>query len=256
MVVEYVRGIMTQARTPMKPHVQGKDHLFSLGTNLVKNTKETVSESPLRNTSDGGFRALFTWEDPGAISPSSQLQRVLVLFKWLSDVLFSFGLFGNQNFISFLEALSMCFPKDVSKLTHLSWTSDGDSKEKIISYPAIWCDIWWQRASQAEIVVKTSSAAAGDVRHAGSIPGSGRSPGGGNGNPLQYSCLDNPMDRGAWRATVHKVRMSWTQHTTWRQNVVRIFASGESTTFQLCDLGQAPSVPWASVPQGSNEESL
>ena len=39
----------------------------------------------------------------------------------------------------------------------------------------------------------------------GSIPGSGRSPGGGNGNPLQYSCLENPMDRGAWRATVHGV---------------------------------------------------
>ena len=105
----------------------------------------------------------------------------------------------------------MYFPKDVSKLTHLSWTSDGDSKEKIISYPAIWCDMWWQRASQAEIVVKTSSATAGDVRDAGLIPGSGRSPGGGNGNPLQYSCLENPMDRGAWRATVHKVRMSWTQ---------------------------------------------
>ena len=137
-----------------------------------------------RNTSDGGFRALFTWEDPGAISPSSQLQRALVLFKWLSDVWFFLGLFGNQNFISFLEALSMCFPKDVSKLTHLSWISDGDSKEKIISYPAIWCDMWWQRAFQAEIVVKTSSATAGDVRDAGSIPGSGRSPGGGNGNPL------------------------------------------------------------------------
>ena len=48
-------------------------------------------------------------------------------------------------------------------------------------------------------VVKNSSASTGDV---GSIPGSGRSPGGGNGNPLQYSCLGNLMDRGAWRATV------------------------------------------------------
>ena len=48
-------------------------------------------------------------------------------------------------------------------------------------------------------VVKNSPAIAGD---AGWIPGSGRSPGGGNGNPLQYSCLENPMDRGAWRATV------------------------------------------------------
>ena len=43
------------------------------------------------------------------------------------------------------------------------------------------------------------------------VPELERSTGGGNGNPLQYSCLENPMDRGAWRATVHKVRMSWTQ---------------------------------------------
>ena len=47
-----------------------------------------------------------------------------------------------------------------------------------------------------------------------SISGSGRSPGGGNGNPLYYSCLGNPMDRGAWRATVHRVSKSWTQ--AWR----------------------------------------
>ena len=45
----------------------------------------------------------------------------------------------------------------------------------------------------------------------GSIPGSERSPGEGHGNPLQYSCLENPMDRGAWRATVHGVTKSWTR---------------------------------------------
>ena len=45
----------------------------------------------------------------------------------------------------------------------------------------------------------------------GSIPGSGRSPGEGNGNPLKYSCLENPMDRGAWQATVHGVTKSWTR---------------------------------------------
>ena len=45
---------------------------------------------------------------------------------------------------------------------------------------------------------------------AGPIPGSGKSPGGGNGNPLQYSCLENPMDRGARWATVHEVAKSWT----------------------------------------------
>ena len=44
----------------------------------------------------------------------------------------------------------------------------------------------------------------------GSIPGSGRSPGGGYGNPLQYSCLENSMDRGAWRATIHGVPKGWT----------------------------------------------
>ena len=51
----------------------------------------------------------------------------------------------------------------------------------------------------------------GDIRDVGSIPGSGRSPGGGNDNPLQYSCLENPMARGAWWATVHGVTKSWTQ---------------------------------------------
>ena len=56
-------------------------------------------------------------------------------------------------------------------------------------------------------VVKNPPVNAGDV---GSVPGEGRSPGGGNGNPLQYSCLENPMDRGAWRATVHGVTKSWT----------------------------------------------
>ena len=56
--------------------------------------------------------------------------------------------------------------------------------------------------------VKASASNAGDP---GSIPGSGRSPGEANGNPLQYSCLENPMDRGAWWATVHRVTKSWTQ---------------------------------------------
>ena len=52
-------------------------------------------------------------------------------------------------------------------------------------------------------MIKNLPANAGEIRDAGSIPGLGRSPGRGHGNPLQYSCLENPMDRGAWRATVH-----------------------------------------------------
>jgi len=60
------------------------------------------------------------------------------------------------------------------------------------------------------LVVKNPPANAGDIRDVGSIPELGRSPGGGHGNPLQYSCLENPMDRGAWQATVHRVAKSQT----------------------------------------------
>ena len=60
------------------------------------------------------------------------------------------------------------------------------------------------------LVVKNLSDNAGDIRDLGSIPGSGRFPGGGHGNPLQYSCLKNPMDRGAWWAMVHSVTKSQT----------------------------------------------
>ena len=60
------------------------------------------------------------------------------------------------------------------------------------------------------LVVKNLPANAGDTRAKGSIPESGRSPGVGNGNPLQYSCLENSMDRGAWQATVHGVTKNQT----------------------------------------------
>ena len=70
------------------------------------------------------------------------------------------------------------------------------------------------------LVVKNLSASAGDFRDVGSIPGLGRSSGGGHNNPLQYSCLENPMNREAWRATVHGVAKSQKQlkqlSTAWR----------------------------------------
>ena len=63
------------------------------------------------------------------------------------------------------------------------------------------------------LVVKNPHANAGDTRGMGSIPGSVRSPDVGNGNPLQYSCLENSMDRGAWQTTVHRAAKSQTEHT-------------------------------------------
>ena len=61
------------------------------------------------------------------------------------------------------------------------------------------------------LVVKNLPANAGDIRDENSIRGSGRSPGEGHSSPLQYSCLENPMNRGAWWATVHRVTQSWTE---------------------------------------------
>ena len=57
-------------------------------------------------------------------------------------------------------------------------------------------------ASRVALMVEDTPASAGDLRDAGSIPGSGRAPGGGHGNPLQYSRLEKPMDRGAWRSVI------------------------------------------------------
>ena len=68
--------------------------------------------------------------------------------------------------------------------------------------------VWtWCQVAQ---VVKDLPANAGDVRDADSIPGLGRSPRGGHGNALQYSCLENPMDRGAWWAMVSRLGKCWT----------------------------------------------
>ena len=65
-------------------------------------------------------------------------------------------------------------------------------------------------ASQVTLVIKNPPTNAGDTRDTGSIPGPGRSPGGENSNPLQYSYLDNSMDRRNWWMTVHEVAKGWT----------------------------------------------
>ena len=77
-------------------------------------------------------------------------------------------------------------------------------------------------------MVKNLPANAGDIRDEGSIPGSGRSPDGEHGNPLQYSCLENPMDRGVWFATAHRFTKNQTQlkplsiHTHTERRVIRV----------------------------------
>ena len=76
--------------------------------------------------------------------------------------------------------------------------------------PSLFYSLVLVRAFQVALVVKNLPANAGDLRDEGSIPGLGRSPGEGHGNPIQYSCLENPMDRIVWWAMVHRVAKSWT----------------------------------------------
>ena len=81
--------------------------------------------------------------------------------------------------------------------------NEGGKENFRLKYPVV-------RASRVALVVKNPTAKAGDISDMGLIPGWGRSPGGGHGNSLQYSFLENPMDRGAWQATVHRVAQTWT----------------------------------------------
>ena len=73
----------------------------------------------------------------------------------------------------------------------------------------LYLHIYRYGTSQVGLGGKNMTASAGDIREAGSVLGLGRSPGGGYVNPLQYSCLENPMDRGAWLDTVYRVTKSW-----------------------------------------------
>ena len=129
--------------------------------------------------------------------PPSVLPSVFSLYPWVflfcnicSFVLLLDSTYkGNHTVLLFLCLISLTITASGS--THVV------TNEKISSF-------FCTRASQVVLVN------AGEIRDMGSIPGSGRFPGGGTGNPLQYSCLENPMDREAWKATIHGVAKSWT----------------------------------------------
>ena len=89
-------------------------------------------------------------------------------------------------------------------------------------------------------MVKNLPANAGDIRDVGLIPGSGRSPGEENGNPFQCSCLDNPMDRGPWRAIDHGVKQSWAQ-LKWL-NPYAVNSKIVEFSFKLCTFSTVPSI--------------
>ena len=116
--------------------------------------------------------------------------------------------------------------KKTSRSSRSASTAESSTVIIWLRYSKCW-------ASQVALVAKNLSAKAGDIRDTASIPGLGRSPGGRHGNPLQYSCLENPKDRGAWRATVpgvaksqtrlerlsmHACKLTWLSHKLWLRN--------------------------------------
>ena len=124
------------------------------------------------------------------------------------------------------------------------------------SFWTTWLDLYSWRGFPCGTAVKNPPANTGD---SGSIPGSGRSPGEGNGNPLQYSCLENPIDRGAWQAIVHGVAkesdMTWRlnhhHHTAGEtpQRIMRYFESLEAMPKDPSSWGFAQSVQIGSILQ-------
>ena len=113
---------------------------------------------------------------------------------------------------------------------------------------------FWLWASQVALVVTNLPANAGDVRDAGLIPGSGRSPGGENGNPFQHSCLENPNDRGARRATVLGVTQSRTRLSThaWSGGPLRQYTRPHgSACFNAGQVGEGQQTQGRSVLSGN-----
>ena len=116
--------------------------------------------------------------------------------------------------------VSFSFGQDVSKIStpERIWGSSGQMARTLaeIETGSELRASLWLKGFQGSTRGKESCCQCRDIRDLGLIPGSGRSQGGGHGNPLQYSCLENPLDRGACQATVHKV----TKSRTWLNDLV------------------------------------
>ena len=141
---------------------------------------------------------------------------------------------------SFRRMTQVCLPS--WKVSHLCWEVTGSLSSHWLLYgQLLWLvgQYFFLSFHQASQVVKNPLANAGDVRYVGLFPGLGRFPGGGHGNLLQNSCLENPMDRGAWWAAVHRVAKSQTQLSN--------FTHTHTTRFAGTEIGQPTRYPPVSM---------
>ena len=123
-------------------------------------------------------------------------------------------------------------------LSNVNVLNFGELRPSIMYSRFVFLCFLWEKLTPGSSDGKEAAYNAGDPR---SILGLGRSPGEGNGNPLQYSCLENPMDRGAWWATVHRVAKSWTRV---KQFITR------------CSSGREPGMSYESIASGSSPAIL
>ena len=134
-------------------------------------------------------------------------------------------------------------PRDLERNTHLPALLGAELSAPQPHMLRIWhpgaqnATVSWDRGlSQVALMVKNPPAKAGDTRVTGSTPGSGRSPGEGNGNPLQYSCLEKPMDTGAWWATVHgsqSGRQAWVTENTYTPEIYKKKANTQKRNYWI-----------------------
>ena len=144
------------------------------------------TEEPGGLQSMGSQRVGHDWATFTCHAPSTN--TLYILYGWKGNVLRElFKLILNENYMSHAEQIRKTRDlKSLLMLIILNWVS------------------------QVALVVKKSPASSGDIRDMGLSPGLRRSPGEGHSNPLPYSCLESPMDKGAWRLTVRGITKSWT----------------------------------------------
>ena len=150
--------------------------------------------APQASLSITNSRSLFTLMSIESVMPSNRLMLCLPLLLPPS-VFASIRVFSNESVLRLRWPQCWSFSFSISPSNEYSELISSKLLVFIKMLPSMRGGLlWWLRSEE-------SACNAGDT---GSIPGSGRSPGRGGGNPLQYSCLENSMDRGAWWATVHR----------------------------------------------------